>query len=52
MSYEAAPAAALQAIERVIWANGITGDACARVAATIVEALSEAGFVLRDAAAT
>jgi hypothetical protein len=43
-SSEAADAA--QAIERVIWRNGITGDACARVAQSVLAALGDAGLVV------
>lgn len=37
---------ALKTIEKVVWRNGIEGDACARIAATIVQSLVEAGYVL------
>ena len=33
-----------QVIERVLWAEGITGDRCARVALRILRDLDEAGY--------
>jgi hypothetical protein len=51
MTSDAVPVEALKAIERAVWKNGITGDACARVAAAIVEALSDAGFTVQEASA-
>jgi hypothetical protein len=36
-------------VERVIWPEGITGEACARVAIQVISALVEAGFVTSPA---
>lgn len=37
---------AVRAIERVIWDNGHMGDPCARIAGSIIMALSDAGYVI------
>lgn len=37
---------ALKTVEKVLWRNGITGDACTRVAASVLKALEDAGYRL------
>lgn len=38
--------AVLRTVEQAVWRSGITGDASGRVAATVLAALAEAGFVV------
>ena len=37
----------LRTVEQAVWRSGVTGDAAARVAATVLAALDEAGFAVQ-----